>query len=899
MLGCFLLALCFRAESAESAESAEANWTIADYKDYYNDLQRSPELLAAIDRSLAGLSADSPLITRVNLLLWKLDVLVPLTDAGSASEFASGIFTAHQREDYASDKDFGDSMYQIVESLAKTSDQSVAYDVIQNLRESVYQKPSVYLNFTIDRCLIELAVENFDYRRALELTQAILNNPDYMAIEHVRERRAYLLNEITFLYNRLGDGERALDYVDQSLAAYQKKNLSPEQRIKVNAQASANRGRAFLLLGNYQQVEKMGLSALEGGKQLKQNYLIALGYRLIGSAAYNLGDYSKALSALGAGIELADAHGIETIKPALYKDYALTLQKTGRLEDARLWQQRYHEVSMRIQQSLSSTRSRLNEVELDALETHEQILELNAENKAQRERESRNKASMRLLKITTASLIAVAVFLVLLVYYVRKNHKNVVRQSKLIETASHELEMAAIHDPLTGLPNRIAVEDHLQSKIKTAQANDAQLTIAHLDLDHFKAINDKYGHPAGDYMLVQTANRMSEWAGPTDLAVRLGGDEFLVILGSDDASHEPIKNLQCLMDALNEPINFDGITLTTSVSMGVASFPEHSLAQEGLFVCSDLALYEAKQNGRNRICTFEPRLMEALNNRKALEDELILALQQDDIFPYFQPQLDITTGQIIGIEALVRWQHCTRGFMSPAEFLPVAESSGLMVQLGRHVMEKAIRDAAAWHKAQLHFGRLALNASANELHEHDFVEWLLATADRYGLPVDKLSVEVVETVIFDDPRHNVSDTLARLRASGLHVELDDFGTGYASLQQVQADDFDRIKIDRSFISNIDQESGKAAIVGSIVDMARKLGIDVVAEGAETNAEMKTLIDLGCSTVQGYGVARPMSATALREWFDLDLTFESILSSNAEGATDQLPADGQQQTSEAH
>ena len=464
------------------------------------------------------------------------------------------------------------------------------------------------------------------------------------------------------------------------------------------------------------------------------------------------------------------------------------------------------------------------------------------------------------------SLAAIGVFLL------RPFARHVESQAKAVEQTNRKLQIAALSDPLTGLPNRLAVIDHLNRELELAQKHNRQLAVAHIDIDHFKEINDKYGHAAGDFMLIEIAARMREWENSCNFIARFGGDEFVAVMSCDASPFTFESRAQELLSLIAKMMDFDGITLLSTASIGVSVYPSDSQNGRELIVNSDLALYEAKQSGRGCARFFKPSMREALNVRKTLEADLIAALDKGHIRPFFQPQVNIVNNRIVGVEALVRWHHETRGPMSPAEFLHVAESSGLMVRLGRHIMEKSIIEASKWQAMNIPFGRLALNASASELHEADFVDWVLATAMKHELPTSLLSIEILETVIMKDARYKLSDKLARLRRAGIHIELDDFGTGYASLQQVRADEIDRLKIDRSFITNLNDERCNFVIVSSIIEMAKKLNIAVVAEGVETMAELETLLSLGCHTVQGFGVALPMPAQAALEWMKLFAPF---------------------------
>ena len=308
----------------QSAYGAEKNWHINDYKASLSHIERSPELVARIDKAIANLPRGAKLKTEIDLHLWKLVVLAKLQEtemalgSESAGQVAAEIFDKYDREMYDSERHYGRTMYQVVESLVKTDQRDLSYDIIQHLRESVYDNPSDYLSYTIDRCLIEVYIETYDYKRALNVALSVLNNPNYRQVINERNYRTSLLNEIGFLYNRLGDGKNALTYLIHASQSFESQDLTPAQLLKVHTRSSGNRARSYLLLGEYEKAEKLAQVALEGGLELGEDYMIALGYRLTGSAAYHLGKYEKANIALEKGIKLAEKHNLIVMKKVLF-----------------------------------------------------------------------------------------------------------------------------------------------------------------------------------------------------------------------------------------------------------------------------------------------------------------------------------------------------------------------------------------------------------------------------------------------------------------------------------------------------------------------------------------------------------------------------------------------------
>jgi diguanylate cyclase (GGDEF)-like protein len=418
---------------------------------------------------------------------------------------------------------------------------------------------------------------------------------------------------------------------------------------------------------------------------------------------------------------------------------------------------------------------------------------------------------------------------------------------------------------LTGLHNRTFLTEHFRTLLGGAQRRGETLAVVQIDLDRFKQINDSLGHAAGDYVLKTTAQRMTGVCRSSDLCARLGGDEFVMVLGGAGAGADVDETARRILAAINEPIGFNGASIQPGASAGIAVFPDDANTAEDLMVHADLALYAAKKQGGGGFHFFSDDLRRELEHRKRIEADLRIAIARRDFEVHYQPQISLGTSTTIGVEALVRWVHPERGMIPPGEFIPIAEKCGLMVAIGRIAISKAIHEAADWHRAGLEFGRLAVNVSGTELSDQDFDDFLFDTLTLAGLPFDRLALEIVESVILDDEKTGAATKLRRIRAAGIHLELDDFGTGYASLSHVSPDEIDRLKIDRRFVQNIDASPGNGQIVKAIADLARGLGISVVAEGAETAGELDSLVALGCDQVQGFSIARPMPGGKVRDW----------------------------------
>lgn len=459
----------------------------------------------------------------------------------------------------------------------------------------------------------------------------------------------------------------------------------------------------------------------------------------------------------------------------------------------------------------------------------------------------------------------IGVIVLVALFIFRPMSKAILRKTHELIDARNSMAFIAVHDGLTGLHNRTFLTDHFETLIKGAHRRRERLAVIQLDLDRFKQINDTLGHAAGDYVLVVTAQRMRDSCRASDLCARLGGDEFVMILNGAGGTEDINMLARRILEQINEPIMFQGTTILPGASAGIAVYPIDADNAADLLVHADLALYSAKKLGGGSFSFFSEELRRELDHRKQLEHDIKVAISEKAFQVYFQPQVSLTNGAISGIEALVRWKHAERGMISPGEFIPVAEKCGFMPEIGRIVFAKAIEQAAEWDRAGIAFGRLAVNVSGTELREPDFDRFLFATLEKAGLKPEKLSLEIVESVILDDEKTGIAAKLRHIRAAGVHLELDDFGTGYASLSHVNPNEIDRLKIDRRFVQNINENGDNTKIVRAITELARGLGISIVAEGAETEAELDSLMAIGCDQVQGYSIAFPMPQDKAREW----------------------------------
>lgn len=425
------------------------------------------------------------------------------------------------------------------------------------------------------------------------------------------------------------------------------------------------------------------------------------------------------------------------------------------------------------------------------------------------------------------------------------------RMSAGIVEREHRITHMAFHDSLTGLPNRTALRQALEQGVARAARAGEGVAVLCLDLDGFKGVNDTLGHPAGDALLRQVAAALTELA-PDGVVARLGGDEFAILLTGSVAADRPRALAQAVLDRFREPLRIDGQTVATGTSIGIALGPADGEDADQLLKNADLALYRAKDDGHGAFRFFEPSLDAAARARRELELDLRSAIATGQLELHYQPIVDLKSDRIGGFEALLRWRHPARGLVSPAAFVPVAEETGLIIAIGEWVMHEACRAAATWPDPV----RVAVNVSALQFRHGGFAGVVAQALARSGLDPRRLEVEITESV-FLDGEGPVVRLLHSLRALGVRVALDDFGTGYSSLSYLRSFPFDKIKIDRSFVTAVAEDASAAAIVRAIVDLAGALKMDTTAEGVEETAQLDCLRAQGCGSIQGYLFSRPV------------------------------------------
>ncbi|MFZ2855358.1 MAG: EAL domain-containing protein [Rhodocyclaceae bacterium] len=434
------------------------------------------------------------------------------------------------------------------------------------------------------------------------------------------------------------------------------------------------------------------------------------------------------------------------------------------------------------------------------------------------------------------------------------------------KAAEDEIEHLAFYDPLTHLPNRRLLIDRLHQAIVASTRSQCEGALLFIDLDDFKTLNDTLGHHNGDLLLRQVAQRLTNCVREGDTVARLGGDEFMVILEDlSKRSHEAAAQTETIGEkilyALNQPYDLGGNEYTSTPSIGVTLFTDHQNSVDELMKRADLAMYQAKNAGRNTLRFFDPEMQASVNARVALERDLRHGLQQDQLLLYYQAQVD-GNGILTGAEALVRWQHPEHGLISPAEFIPLAEETGLIIPLGHWVLETACKQLARWASATktAHL-TIAVNVSARQFHQADFVAEVLEVLKETGANPKLLKLELTESLLLDDIEDMIAKMTA-LKSRGVGFSLDDFGTGYSSLSYLKRLPLDQLKIDQSFVRDLLTNASDAAIAQTIVALAGSLGMNVIAEGVETEAQRVFLAGLGCHAWQGYLFGRPGPVEAL-------------------------------------
>lgn len=426
--------------------------------------------------------------------------------------------------------------------------------------------------------------------------------------------------------------------------------------------------------------------------------------------------------------------------------------------------------------------------------------------------------------------------------------------------AAEHIAFLADHDMLTRLPNRRFLDTRLPEILAAATKAKRRVGIGFLDLDNFRQINDTLGHSIGDALLSKTAGRIAKSLRRDDLVLRVGGDEFVIIL--EERRDDVETRLRRIRAAVSQPLRIGNYDIKITCSIGMAFFPEHGETTAEIVAAADLAMYDAKHNGRDSIATFTPNMADDLRKKFTRIEELRKAVERDEFVLHFQPQVDLVSGRISGVEALVRWQHPVEGLLGPAEFIGLAEETGLIVELGESILNKACRQAQAWAAAGLSPVKMAVNISPRQF-QGGLVQQIRSVLKETGLAPSMLEIEITETLIIQDVDTSVR-IMRAIKQMGVSLALDDFGIGYSCLGMLKTFPLSCMKIDRSFLTHLPEKTKDSAIVSIMIQLAGSLGIDVIAEGVETSEQATFLRNAGCPYGQGYYFSRPVPAEAIAD-----------------------------------
>jgi diguanylate cyclase (GGDEF)-like protein/PAS domain S-box-containing protein len=421
-----------------------------------------------------------------------------------------------------------------------------------------------------------------------------------------------------------------------------------------------------------------------------------------------------------------------------------------------------------------------------------------------------------------------------------------------------QLEHQATHDALTGLANRSLLHDRIEQALTRAQRNGTIVAVTYIDLDQFKFVNDSLGHDVGDQLIREVGERLTHAIRNGDTVARIGGDEFVVVLTDSDSENDIMVAIVRIQDAMLESFVINELPVTVTASIGVSIYPKDASHRSQLLRNADMAMYRAKEEGRNNAQFYTRELNARVQERVFVERNMRAALERDEFRLYYQPQIQVASDRIVGAEALIRWEHPTRGLIPPAQFIGIAEETDLIVELGRWVIDTACKQWRAWQDAGLSPPMLAVNLAARQLKDPSLRDTVFACMYKYAVPASALGLEITESQIMDNP-DQVSSLLEEFRSAGLHVAIDDFGTGYSSLAYLKRLPVSTLKIDKSFVRDLETSAGDAAIAKAIISLAHSLGMDVVAEGVECEHQVEFMRLNGCDVIQGYFYGKPMPA----------------------------------------
>jgi diguanylate cyclase (GGDEF)-like protein/PAS domain S-box-containing protein len=431
------------------------------------------------------------------------------------------------------------------------------------------------------------------------------------------------------------------------------------------------------------------------------------------------------------------------------------------------------------------------------------------------------------------------------------------------KAAEERMNYLAQHDVLTGLPNRMLFQDRLQQAINYAERQQTSVALLFMDLDRFKSVNDMLGHHAGDLLLQEVAQRIRLCVRGSDTVSRQGGDEFVIMLPNLDDLGDIVQVVDKLIESIANPYHLNSHAMHVTTSVGVSVYPQDGRDSETLIRNADTAMYQAKDAGRNGYRFFTQEMNNAVAKRVGLENKLRAALSRNELLLHYQPKVDLRSGEIVAAEALVRWQHPEDGLISPADFIPIAEETGMIVPLGEWVLNEACRQNQEWRETGLREIVMAVNLSPLQFLERDLMGMVTAALARSGMYASALELEITESAMMRDPEQAVT-VLNKISASGIRISIDDFGTGYSSLSHLKKFPIDELKVDQSFVRDLSVNMDDAAIVSAVISMAKSLGLSVTAEGVETIEQLRFLKGLDCDNMQGYYFSKPLPADEFRK-----------------------------------
>ena len=460
--------------------------------------------------------------------------------------------------------------------------------------------------------------------------------------------------------------------------------------------------------------------------------------------------------------------------------------------------------------------------------------------------------------------------------------------SRNLRQSNEQIRYFAYHDSLTKLPNRLMFGEYLEHALAHAKRHDQALALMYLDLDDFKVINDTLGHQAGDEVLRELSSRLSDCIraedylsrpaatrrSETETVARLGGDEFIIFLPNINSPYEAATVANRVLESLSIPFHVENRNLHVSASIGITTYPKDGKDAETLIKNADMAMYHAKEKGKNAYSYYQESMNIAAFELLNLQNELRQALTGNEFILHYQPQVDLNTGKIVSVEALIRWQHPEKGLIAPNRFIPIAEQSELIVSIGEWVLQEACRQVKIWHDAGHTDLCVSVNASASQLHRHDLKEVIQDTLLSNVLPAEALEIELTETTI-SNSEEIVFETLTAIKSLGVNIAMDDFGTGYSSLSYLSKLPIDKIKVDRSFVKDITSETTHAPIISAILAMASSLNLPVTAEGVEIQAQIDFLRDKGCGLIQGFLISHPVPAEEISQLLKQKSTIKNI------------------------